>query len=74
MTSWADILQQRSPEGATKVAELREAEAHALDLKKRVMAAIKDGAVNRERLFEAYGQAILDIDRLRQEVLRMALM
>lgn len=72
MTSWAEILQDQSPEGAAKVAQLRDAEAHALDLQERVMAAITDGVGNRARLFEAYGQAMLDIDRLRQEVCRMA--
>lgn len=69
--AWAEILAHRGPEGRAIVDELRRAEREAIAIQSRVTAAIKrceDWSDDYARL----EVAMVEVDRMRREVYRLA--
>ncbi|WP_260598243.1 hypothetical protein [Sphingomonas endolithica] len=69
--SWAEILEQRSPEGRAVVLRLSQAEQAAIEAQRRVMKALeahRDCAAE----IEAFDAMSAEVDRMRKEVYRMA--
>lgn len=69
--AWADILARRSPEGAAIVAELLRAEAAVLEIQGRIQTAIGERRDYADD-FVAFEAALVEVDRMREEVYRTA--
>lgn len=69
--AWADILARRSPEGAAVVAELHRAEAAVLEIQGRIQTAIGERRDYADD-FAAFEAALVEVDRMREKIYRMA--
>jgi hypothetical protein len=69
--SWAEILEQRSPEGLAVVLRLNQTEQATIEAQHRAVKAIeahRDCAAE----FDAFEATLAEVDRMRKEVYRMA--